>query len=67
MPETTAEKIYEPDEDIVHYAPPVGWDRVTLCGATDWIGQSRGVTTKRKVTCSLCNALVEYVQSHEFD
>jgi hypothetical protein len=58
------ERIYEPDEDMTHYKPPLGWRSVTLCGATDWIGQTHGVDTDAPVDCNHCTAIVEYCQSH---
>lgn len=49
-------RVYEPDEHTTHYASADGTDMVTLCGHTDWIGQSTGIDTQRPVDCNACQA-----------
>jgi hypothetical protein len=58
-------KITEPDYgDMVHYAPPPGADQVTLCGKTDWIGETAGRPVTRRVTCNLCIWIVDHIHRH---
>ena len=58
------DKIYEPDEGIVHYGPPFGLDQVTLCGRTDWIGNTEGEPTDKPVTCWACKRYVAHIHEH---
>ena len=44
----TLKKIYEPDEDKVHYEPPLG----ILCGLTDWCESTKGYHTNKNVAFS---------------
>ena len=59
------EKIYEPDENKVHYMPPPGLDQVTLCGLTDWIGNTKGYITTKPLTCFQCKRLVDWIHEHK--
>lgn len=57
-------RVDEPDysADMVHYAPPSGFDQVTLCGKTDWLlDKVEGRRTERPATCRHCIAIVKHV------
>ena len=55
----TSIKVYEPDEDVTHYAAPSGLDQVTLCGVPDWLGgRTPGEETNRIVNCFACQQIV---------
>lgn len=56
--------IYEPDEKKVHVDAPPGFDQVTLCGRTDWLGVTTGRKTTKPVDCLMCRKIVEFCQSH---
>lgn len=57
-------RLYEPDEDQVHFQPFYICDGVTLCGVTDTIGRSDMVKTKKPVTCAACIDIVRFVHDH---
>lgn len=56
-------RVYEAQEDLVHFDPHPGSDYVTLCGKTDWIGEESNLT-KKPVTCRPCLNIVKYVHAH---
>ncbi len=59
------EKITEPDEGLVHYCPPFGFDQVTLCGLTDFIcAEESGEPTDKPVNCKMCKGIVAYIHQH---
>lgn len=62
-----AEKIYDADNDQVHYEADGHSGNVTLCGQTDWIGQTPGEETDKPVDCEACKSVVKFVLSHTFD
>lgn len=59
------EKIYEPDEDKVHYVGPLGSDQVTLCGLTDFIQNTIGYTTTKPLNCAQCERIVNWIYEHK--
>ena len=57
-------KVYEPDEDVTHIVGPPGLDQVTLCGKTDWLGQTTGdYETEKPVDCIPCEAHFKFCNS----
>lgn len=62
----SAQKVFEPDENKVHYGPPDGMDQVTLCGLSDFIGTSKGVETDAEVDCWACRQIVSHVKGRRF-
>lgn len=61
-------KIYEPDEDITHYAAPSGLGQATLCGVPDWLGgRTPGEETNRLVNCFSCIQIVKHVKATRFE
>ena len=57
------ERVYEPDEDLVHIADSGFLDQVTLCGLTDWLGRTPGEPTDKPITCKHCLEIVRVVRS----
>ena len=56
-------KILEPETGLVHFDAPALLGNATLCGLTDFIGYEAGQSTRRRVTCLGCKAVVEHVVS----
>jgi len=56
--------ITEPDEDLVHYESESLMGNVTLCGITDFLGSTSGEYTDESVTCSACQAIFKFCNSH---
>lgn len=67
MAKKPLERVTEPDEGLVHYTPAPIQDAVTLCGKTDWLGETRGERTDAPATCQQCLGMVEYIRRHKAD
>lgn len=58
-------RVTEPDEDLVHFAPPIGLDQVTMCGKTDWISdKQQGEETTDPVTCWHCQVIADHFKRY---
>lgn len=58
-------RITEPDENLVHFQPPLGMDQVTLCGLTDFLkAKKAGKPTRAAVTCQPCRWIVQWIGEH---
>lgn len=57
--------VLEPDTGEVHYCAPLGFDQVTLCGHTDWLGETRGQDHGGPATCRTCIRIVAYCRGEE--
>jgi hypothetical protein len=57
-------RVLEPDTGIVHYKSDDFADAVTLCGMTDWLGQTPGKDTTEALTCHGCKSIKQYCDKH---
>lgn len=63
-----AVRIYDPEEGGTHYEADTHSGNVTLCGQTDWLCQKEpGRETDKKVDCTACISIVNYVRTHRFE
>lgn len=62
-----AEKVYDANNDIVHYEADGLSGNATLCGQTDFIGQIQPEITEDPVSCDACLSVLEFFQTHSFD
>ncbi len=63
-----AEKVYDQELAVTHYAGIPAGGKSTLCGTVEERGlKAKGMPTDAVVDCPGCIAAVRYYQGHQFD